>query len=144
MKTFHIRTILKERIHSHFQEKSYLERFYVNQREIWYCHLGANIGYEEDWKWCEYRRPVLVLKKVGILYRVVPLTSKPKDNNKFYHIINRWSLEYFEKATSKVTKSWAILSLVRIVDKTRFIHKIAHINQKELWEITKKLKTLLF
>lgn len=144
MKTFQIRTLLKEKIHNHFQEKSYLERFYVNQREIWYCHLGANIGYEEDWKWSEYRRPVLVLKKIGILYRVAPLTSKPKENNKFYHIINSWSLEYFEEAASKVTQSWAILSQVRVLDKTRFIHKIVHINNEEFLHIKKKLKTLLF
>ncbi len=40
------------------------EKFYVNPREVRYAHLGINIGFEEDGKGNDFKRPVLVLKKV--------------------------------------------------------------------------------
>lgn len=33
--------------------------FYVKEREIWYVHLGQNIGFEEDGKGLDFKRPVL-------------------------------------------------------------------------------------
>ena len=143
MKLFDIRNTLKSKIHWSYKDKEYLESFYVNQREIRYCHLGINVWYEEDGKWNEFRRPVLILKKIWSLYRIAPMTSVPKDNNRFYHILHNDSIEYYEEV-AKVEKSWIILSQIKVIDKTRFIHKIANISKNEFEIITKKLKILLF
>ena len=43
--------------------KEELPEFFVNEREIWYTKLGINIGNESNGK-KEFRRPVLVLRKV--------------------------------------------------------------------------------
>jgi hypothetical protein len=51
------------------------ESFFVNEREIWYTKLGINIGNESNGK-KDFRRPVLILKKVGNMFFVVPMTTK--------------------------------------------------------------------
>ena len=38
--------------------------FFVKERQIWYVHLGHNVGFEEDGKGGDFKRPVLILKKV--------------------------------------------------------------------------------
>lgn len=50
--------------------------FYVKEREIRYVHLGQNIGFEEDGKGVDFKRPVLVLKKVGNMFVTLPMTTK--------------------------------------------------------------------
>lgn len=39
------------------------ELIFYRQREIWWCALGINIGFEQDGSDIEYRRPVLILTK---------------------------------------------------------------------------------
>lgn len=56
-----------------------------NQRDIWWCSLGLNIGYEEDGKNDEYERPVLVLKKFSKnVFIGLPLTSTRKDSPYYF------------------------------------------------------------
>lgn len=50
--------------------------FYVKEREIRYAHLGHNVGYEQDGKGKDFKRPVLVLKKIGNVFLVLPMTTK--------------------------------------------------------------------
>ena len=47
----------------------------IHPREIWYVKLGQNIGNEENGK-KEFRRPVLVVKRIGNMYFCMPLTTK--------------------------------------------------------------------
>ncbi|MFA7169790.1 MAG: hypothetical protein WC178_02965 [Candidatus Paceibacterota bacterium] len=35
------------------------------EREIWWCSLGENIGFEQDGKNEKFERPILVLRKSG-------------------------------------------------------------------------------
>lgn len=78
MKRFDERNGLKKQIHEHRHV------FYVKQREVWYVHLGTNVGVEEDGKGRDFKRPVLVLKKIGNVFAVLPMTTKGKDS-RFYH-----------------------------------------------------------
>ena len=48
---------------------------YVNNREIWYAKLGMNLGSESNGK-KNFRRPMLVIKKVGSMFFVAPMTTK--------------------------------------------------------------------
>jgi hypothetical protein len=61
-----------------------------------------------------------VIKKVGVLFFTVALTTKGKQNNKFYHALQKVS--FHEKNSS--SKSACILSQVKVMDKKRFMHKI--------------------
>jgi mRNA-degrading endonuclease toxin of MazEF toxin-antitoxin module len=59
------------------------------EREIWWCSIGLNIGHEEDGKSELFSRPVLVVRKFNShIFLGVPLTSKIKEHHKFYHKIH--------------------------------------------------------
>ena len=107
--------------------------FHVHEREIWYTYLWANIGYEQDWKWDKFVRPVLVIKKVGNIFFVVPMTTKWKETL-FYHTLSNI---YFEQ------QSRLILSQCKMIDKKRFIDKIGMISKQEFLIVKEKLKELL-
>lgn len=104
--------------------------FYIKQREIWYVNLWINIWNEENGKNEDFRRPVLVLKKLWNIYLCVAMTSKWKDNNNFYH-------KYKEN-------SYMILSQAKAIDRKRFLDKIDIVPILDFNEITKKLKTFWF
>jgi mRNA interferase MazF len=38
-------------------------RLFFHEREIWFCHLGANIGFEQDGKGKLFGRPVIIFRK---------------------------------------------------------------------------------
>ena len=106
---------------------------FVNPREVWYIHQWINIWYEENGKWGDFKRPVLVIKKVWNLFFVASMTTRGKEN-KFYHTLDE---KTFQK-TSRV-----ILSQVRIIDKKRFIERIGTISLDDFLQIKKKLTELL-
>lgn len=58
MKHFDKWNKLKKTIHQNRPE------FFVNEREVRYAHLGINVGFEEDGKGGDFKRPVLILKKI--------------------------------------------------------------------------------
>ena len=51
------------------------EKVFISPREIWYVKMCVNIGNETNGK-KEFLRPVLVLKRVGNLIFIAPLTTK--------------------------------------------------------------------
>jgi mRNA interferase MazF len=119
------------------QEKDTHE-VYINPRDIWYVKMGINIGNETNGKG-EFVRPVLVLKRVGNLVFVAPLTTKGKDSN-FYHILS--TVKYLDTQYSR-DMSRVELSQCKMMDKKRFLDKIGIIDSVELWDIKKKLIKLL-
>ncbi len=54
MKRFDERNILKKKIHRQKGE------VFVKVREVWFAHLGVNVGNEEDGKGKSFQRPVLI------------------------------------------------------------------------------------
>jgi hypothetical protein len=102
--------------------------------------MGINIWYEENGK-NEFKRPVLVIKKVWTLFLVVALTSKWKDNNKFYH---RFSTASFNDKNLKYKdSSYCILSQIKVMDKKRFTECMWSVWEKEFLHIKEKLKAIL-
>ena len=60
---------------------------HVKPREIWWCNLGKNIGYEMNGKGDNFRRPVLIFKKVSSNHSIiVPLTTQEHFSKFFYKI----------------------------------------------------------
>jgi len=37
------------------------KRAFFHEREIWFCYLGANIGFEQNGTGGDYLRPVLII-----------------------------------------------------------------------------------
>jgi len=115
-----------------------LPEFYINPREIWYTKMGQNVGFEQNGK-RNFERPVLVIKKVGNLFFVVALTSKGRDDNRFYHKFEDLDLQNPKYLDS----SYAILSQVKVMDKRRFLEHVGHVSEQEFKQLKEKLKELL-
>jgi mRNA interferase MazF len=57
------------------------EPVYFREGEIWWVHLGVNIGYEIDGKAANFARPVIVLRKYNkYSFLALPLTTSSKAN----------------------------------------------------------------
>lgn len=127
---FDLRNIDKKKIDSN----DIGEKLFINPREIRYTKMGINIWYEENWKQ-EFRRPVLVLKKVWNLFFTVALTSKGKDKHKFYH---KLITAHFNKNNLKHQEnSYCILSQIKVMDKKRFTESMWYLSENEFLTIKK-------
>jgi mRNA interferase MazF len=106
---------------------------YFYEREIWFCHLGENIGFEEDGKGSNFFRAVIVLKKFNNnVALIIPLSTKIKDGK-----------YYFSFKINEI-ENVAILSQIRMVDSKRFEYKIGILEKTIFNQLKEKLKTLLF
>ncbi len=108
---------------------------FIKSREIWYIRLWNNIWFEEDGKGNDFKRPALILKKLGNMYLVVPMTTKWKQNSVFYLSLGE---SYFSKP------SFLLKSQPKVIDKKRFIEKIHTISKNDFDEIKKELKNFWF
>ncbi|MCX6822488.1 MAG: type II toxin-antitoxin system PemK/MazF family toxin [candidate division SR1 bacterium] len=121
----------KQHIHFHGATGD-RNQFYINAKEVRYVKLGINVGYEQDGK-SEFKRAILVIKKLGNLFLILPMTTKEKDNS--YH---------YKLGTFRGRMSWIILSQIKTIDRNRFIEKIGEISYKELKNIKKNLSSYYF
>jgi len=118
----------KKRIHETEEN-----RFY-KVREIWWCSIGLNVGFEEDGTSKEYQRPVLVLK--GFSRQVcwaIPLTTSTKENP--YHIK--------VGAIENNRESFAIISQLRLIDTKRFTDRLTILDEKIFETIRKAVRDLI-
>ena len=106
--------------------------FFPKHREIWYISIWKNIWFESNWKWDDFKRPILVLKRLWTMFLIVSMTTKWK-SNKFYHKIDD---KYFWKS------SFITLSQFKTIDKKRFIEKIWKLEESEFLEIKNRIKQL--
>ena len=114
------------------------KRPFFHEREIWFCHLGLNIGFEQDGKGEDFLRPILIIRKFNNeIFWGVPLTRANK-NLPFYFAFTIQSET--EGNDEKVT---AILSQVRLIDAKRLRRMIGYISKEDLANLKEKLKALL-
>jgi len=60
---------------------------FFNEREIWWCSIGINIGYEVYGKGTLFTRPVLIIKKRSAnTFIGIPMSTKLKPRPDFYHL----------------------------------------------------------
>ncbi len=103
------------------------ERLYFREGEVWWVHLGANIGFEIDGKQADFSRPVLILKKYNkFSFLALPLTTnaRPSPYRLFVGMIDG-------KA------SYAVLSQLRNLDSLRLINKVGTIDAALMPQIRK-------
>lgn len=109
----------------HIQNNNKIRHYH--ERDIWWCVLGVNVGYEEDGKGSTHERPVLILK--GFNKRVclvVPLTTSTKINPYYLYLGNYGGRD-----------SYALITQIRLIDTKRLTNRIAFL-EKETFEKTKK------
>jgi mRNA interferase MazF len=117
-------------------------RVYVHERELWFAHLGTNIGFEQDGRGDESLRPILVLRKFNNeIVWALPLTRRDKPSNPYY-----MSFEYSafpEVANASLRSSVAILSQLRLLDGKRFRYKIGTVPAETFQLIKEKTRQLI-
>lgn len=136
---FYYATILKMKkdfTHWHTEKnevQNNKERPYFHERQIWFCIMGENIGYEQDGRGEKFLRPVIVLRKFNneVLW-VIPLTTKTK-KGKYY-----FSFQFEDS-----TESTAILSQLRLLDAKRLQYRIGNISIKDFRILKEKIRQLL-
>ena len=120
--------ILKQKIDQN------IKNIYPKHKEVWYISMWINIWYESNWKWNEFKRPVLILSRIWNTFLVVSMTTKWKENNEFYFELDK---KYFNR------KSFLNLSQFKTIDKKRFIKKIWKFEENDFIEIKKRIKKLI-
>jgi len=104
---------------------------YFHERELWICHLGSNIGYEQDGKGAEFVRPVLIFRKFNsTLFLGMPLTSTAKMDRHYFTF-------RFDGRQSTV-----ILSQVRVFDARRLKRKMGDMQADEFRKLQHKCRGL--
>ncbi len=104
------------------------------EREVWWCILGTNIGYEQDGGKKDFERPVIIIKKFNLdACLIIPLTAREKKG-----------LYYFPVGNIEDRKAVAVLSQVRFVDRKRLANKICTLDEKIFNSLIKEfIKTSL-
>ncbi len=127
MKNFDNWNIQKKEIDGNDQEKLY------RPRQVWWCSLGVNVGFEQDGTGTEYQRPILVLRGFSKhVCLVVPLTTSLKKNP--YHI---------SAGIIDGKQAFAIISQVRLIDTKRLIKQMVLLDIPVFDTIKKAAKDLL-
>ncbi|MCX6713943.1 MAG: type II toxin-antitoxin system PemK/MazF family toxin [Candidatus Vogelbacteria bacterium] len=107
---------------------------FYNEREIWWCALGVNVGFEQDGTGKNFDRPILIIKGFNKnTFTSIALTGRIK-KGKYYH--------YLGKIEDR--DSTANLSQIKLIDSKRLIKKMGTLNEKTFKEVQNKLKKMLF
>ena len=94
------------------------------EREIWWCSVGVNIGNESDGKNKDYNRPVLVLRKFNKrIFWGLPLTTRIKSSPHYHQI----------KLHGK--KQCVMLTQLRLFDSKRITDKMGQLPINEFNQV---------
>ncbi len=114
-------------------EKLYNYLPFYKERQIRWCRLGLNVGYEQDGTNKEFSRPVLIVKGFSRhVCLIIPLTTSSKKNP--YHV----SLGNIDGKNAYV-----VISQVRLIDTRRLDELIETLNKEKYQKIRKAIKDLL-
>ncbi|MBZ0211059.1 MAG: type II toxin-antitoxin system PemK/MazF family toxin [Hyphomicrobium sp.] len=98
------------------------ERLFFHEGEVWWVHLGVNVGYEIDGKHAQFSRPVIVLKKYNqYSFLALPLTTNARPN--------KWRVPIGKVADED---AFAVLSQLRNIDSLRLIEKKGSVKREML------------
>lgn len=111
----------------HKKEIDQRPRLFFHEREIWWCQLGVNVGFEQDGKGKKFARPVLVFKKFNKeVFWALPLSTKIKK-----------SRFYAEFLLDDQIPRVAIVSQLRLMDARRLIDKFGVVKEEDYRRIQK-------
>ena len=100
-----------------------------HEREVWWCRVGVNVGFEMDGRGETFERPVVIIKKFNLdVCLVIPLTARLK-RGKYYFSVGKI-------ADRDAT---AVLSQIRFIDRKRLVNKITMLDTKIFKELIKEI-----
>jgi mRNA interferase MazF len=102
------------------------------EREVWNCHWGCNVGFELDGKHEKFIRPVLIFRKLTHnTFLGMPLTTKLKNGS------------WYVKSKIKNKEGRYIISQIRIIDSKRLYNKIEQITDEEFKLVKQRFLTFI-
>lgn len=106
---------------------------FFNEREIWWCSVGVNIGFEVYGKGRLFTRPVLIFRKQSAYtFLGIPLSTKLKDREDYF------KFEFQNKLVS------AQLNEIRRFDSRRLADKLGKLSTSKYEAIQKELIRINF
>lgn len=106
---------------------------FYHERDIRWCSLGINIGFEQDGTSSNYRRPVLIVKGFSRhVCLIAPLTTSKKKNP--YH----FSIGLIEDREASI-----ILSQIRLIDTKRLHDRLTVLDSYKFEEIRKAIRNII-
>ncbi len=117
---------LKEKIDAHKHEPPF-----VSQGDIWWAHIGENIGSEMNGKSDQFSRPVIIFKKLSHgFYFIIPTTTQQKTGT--------WFVPFRQKGKNMI----ACLHQARAIDHRRLTTKLGTLDDKDAESIKKAFSNL--
>jgi mRNA interferase MazF len=105
---------------------------YAQEREVWWCSLGINVGSEQDGRGLEYERPVLILKKFNReMVLIIPLSTKIRESP--YHVT-------FLHGDDRYV---ALISQLRLISTKRLLRRAYKMDEIPFESIRKATKEML-
>ena len=102
------------------------------QRDIWWCHVGVNIGDEENGKNEVYSRPTLIIKKFNNhIFWGLPLTTQIKDKS------------YYHKIIFKEKEQCIMISQLRLWDAKRLTTKMGRLSHPQFDNLRRIVSNLI-
>jgi len=106
---------------------SQAESPFCNQREIWWCSVGMNVGTELYGKNELFERPIIILKVYNIdTVLTLPITSSRKDGR------------YYYKIKFNLMNSSVVLSQPRTLSTKRLTRRISRLPESEFTTLLDK------
>lgn len=106
---------------------------YFKDGEMWWCHIGENVGSEVDGKGDFFTRPILIYKKLGSESMLaIPTSTKQKEGS--------WYVPFVYKGILEV----ALLSQIRVVSFKRLKEKIGKLSDSEMNDVREGFRNLYF
>ena len=89
--------------------------------EIWWCHIGLNVGSEENGKNENFERPVFILKKFNqTMFLGVPCSTEIRDPKHYFRINNSMGGFNLNFSQIRVFSSKRLIRMITYVDKNTF------------------------
>ena len=111
------------------------KRAFFHERDIWFCYVGANVGFEQDGNKEDYLRPVLIVRKFNNeIFWGIPLTKSEKRKDNRY---------YYSFSFVKGIMSLVVLSQIKLIDAKRLARQMGIMKDDDFEKLKKKLKELL-
>lgn len=113
-------------------------RAHFHEREIWFGHIGVNVGFEQDGQGELFLRPVIIIRKFNNeIFWGIPLTKSSRRKNK------KTEKYYYTFSFVPGILSVAILSQLRLFDGKRLARLIGFMDEKDFHDLKQKLKELI-
>lgn len=104
-----------------------LEKFPKFQEgDVWWCHIGENIGSEVSGKSKNFTRPVIILKKLSrFQFMIIPCSTKIREGS--------WFIPFRNREKHQI----ANLAQARTIDYKRLRTFIGDLDKKDFYDIKK-------